>query len=522
MRRCGLAGIGAVLLMAGTASAADPVYTVYACHLPDGTPAPADGFTGTAGGDATVENRCGDGGGLYLELPDGPISATTAAQWEYRPPTGTTIASVSVTRELHNIGGSNKPSHRYYALGTDSQLAENCGASSLAACPPLADLTLGEPASSFSMGLLCHYDYNDCLGPDAGAGFVSLRRAAITLKDSSAPTFTAHPTGDLFAPGPVRGVRSAQVSASDEGGGVFAAAMVVDGNQQDVQVLDANDGACERPFTSGTPCKRTALGSLALDTTKLRDGQHTVAVVVYDATEVNSATSPTTTISVENMTTSARPGEPITGGSASFAPGGLGALHLRSRQFTRKVIRARFDRPTLVTGRLLDPVGKPLPGATLTVASALNVPGAEERPTETAVTDASGRFRLEIPAGPSRRVILRAGTSEWSLRLVVPAPLRLLASRMRLRNKQKLMLTAYLLGARVPRRSAEVAFQVLIGHQWRTFATRPIDRRGRAQIAHRFRVTYQRLTYRFRAIVVRRQTFPFENATSPPVAVRVN
>ena len=49
-------------------------------------------------------------------------------------------------------------------------------------------------------------------------------------------------------------------------------------------------------------------------------------------------------------------------------------------------------------------------------------------------------------------------------------------------NKE--MLTAYLGGAQVPPRSAAVAFQVLIGHQWRTFATRNIGARGIVRQAH--------------------------------------
>lgn len=521
MLRSALAALACLLLAAGPAHAAtDPVYTVYACHLPDGTPAPVDGFTGSAGGDAVVENRCAQGGGLYIGLPDGPISATSQGTWEYHAPAGTSIAQAIVTREVRNIGGPGQPSHRFYAMASDRQNAESCGFSSSASCPPLAEVTIGGSATSFVLSALCHYDLNDCLGPTAGPGFVSMSQAVITLRDLSVPVLTAHPSGDLYDPGPVTGLRSVHVSTTDEGSGVFTAALVVDGQQHEARVLDTNGGSCAKPFTTATPCKGLALGSLSLDTTRLSDGQHTVSVIVYDATEVNSVESPSTTITVDN--TSNAPDTAPVQGSAVLASGAPAPLQLRSHQVARKTIRRPFDRPTIIRGQLVDAGGVPVTGTTVAVFTALDTARSPERPAGTVVTDASGAFRAEIPPGPSRRVVLRADGSTWTVRLLVPAPLHLLASRTTLRNKQKLMLTAYLAGTTAPARSADVAFQVLIGHQWRTFATRPVDGEGRARIGHRFRVTYQRLTYRFRAVVVGRRTFPFTNATSPPVAVRVN
>jgi hypothetical protein len=104
----------------------------------------------------------------------------------------------------------------------------------------------------------------------------------------------------------------------------------------------------------------------------------------------------------------------------------------------------------------------------------------------------------------------------------VAAPIRLAANRQELRNKQKLVLAAYLPMRDIPPRSADVAFQVRIGDHWRTFATRSLEANGRAVAKHRFQVTFHAMTYRFRAVVVRHAKFPYANAASPTVVVKVN
>ena len=242
-------------------------------------------------------------------------------------------------------------------------------------------------------------------------------------------------------------------------------------------------------------------------------------MVVYDATETNSTTYGPVPVQVLNHPAPAASSNPVVEGSYRTA-----ARLVLTSSSAKAVVRRRFGRPTTLAGRLVDGEGHPLGRSTLSVFGSTTVPGAQLRPLGTVTTDDAGRLRFELPAGPSRRIIVQSATlgvvADFLAR--VAAPLRLLPSRTRLQNKQKLVLTSYLLGGAAPTGSADVAFQVLIGHQWRTFATRPIDRRGRARIEHRFKVTYHPLTYRFRAVVVGRRTFPFANATSPAIAVRVN
>jgi hypothetical protein len=516
LRRVVPLAVAGLLLSGGHARAADPVYVQYACDLPDGSVAPIDGFTREIDGAATVENHCASGGGLTISLPDGSAPSPTTGRWNYAAPSGTSIARFALRRVVQNISAEGSDSRRTYFIRDEAAFIDACGLSS--ACQQTREIDDSGTRTSLVIGSSCTTD--PCFGPEPGASLVSVDNVAITLRDEEPPTFNAHPSGDLYASGPVDGERSVLVSASDVGGGVFTAALIVDGVERAAQVLDGNGGACSKPFVRAAPCSNSVLGTLRLDTTALAEGEHMVGVVVYDATEVNRATSPPVPIQVRGT-----PG--TTSGSSnalpvSNTPTAQGPLRLLGRRFKHGRLRQRFGQTTTIRGRLVQAGGAPAARTSLKIFSALDVPGAEERAIGDAETDAAGRFVIEIPKGPSRRIVVRSGADSWTLRVRVPAPLRLLPSRQRLRNKQKLMLVAYLLGTDAPARSADVAFQVRIGDHWRTFATRPMGGDGRARIGHRFQVTYQRLTYRFRAIVVKRKSFPFATAVSPPVAVRVN
>jgi hypothetical protein len=318
----------------------------------------------------------------------------------------------------------------------------------------------------------------------------------------------------------VSGTPALNVTATDKGGGVYQEALAIDGVEQPRQIVDDNGGACRPPFVHQVPCKLTATGELSFDTTTLPDGQHTIALVVYDATGTNSVTYGPVPVDVDNVPDP----EPAAGGPTTGSEIGPARQPTARLVAIRRPTQQSFAREGRVKGRLVDSDGKPIADATLDVYATNNVPNAPERLIGQATTKADGTFAFVIPKGPSRKISVRDPRTgaAWNFVVAVPAPIKLIASRPRLKNGQKLMLTAYLSGEHVPRRSAAVAFQVLIGHQWRTFATRNIGAKGTARVGHRFKVTYQRLTYRFRAVVVGRRAFPFANATSNQAAVQVN
>jgi hypothetical protein len=516
LRRCAPLALWALLMTTGAARAADPVYVQYACHLPNRMSAPVDGFYSEVTGTATVTNGCASNVGLSVELPDANVPLPSGGKWMYQAAPGTSVVSVELSRTARNISSEGRESRRSFWFGDSKTFLDSCELSH--PCPETRHLTLTNSDQRFTLSSSCNSD--PCFGPEAGSSLVSIDDVVITLRDEQPPALNAQPSGDLFNIGPVSGTRTVSVNASDVGGGVFTASLVVDGAEQDAHVLDLNGGLCAKPFTAAVPCKRTVVGQFSVDTTTLSEGDHVVKVVVRDVTGVNSVASSPTTIEVRNLP---RPFTgSATGGAVRPANQPPKGSRLLGRQFRAGSVHQSFGRPITLRGRLVDGAHNPVANAELAVFSTPDVPRAKSSQIGLVRTDPAGRLRFIIPRGPSRRIDLRSASNSWTVKVNVSAPIRLQPSRGHLRNKQKLILVAYLLGAKAPAGSADIAFQVRIGQRWRTFATRPIGRDGRARIGHRFRVTYQSMTYRFRAIVVRRRTFPFAGAVSPPIAIRVN
>jgi hypothetical protein len=316
------------------------------------------------------------------------------------------------------------------------------------------------------------------------------------------------------------------LTVSDVGGGVYKAALIVDGVEETPNVLDDNGGACAKPFVHAVPCKTRVLGELSLDTTRLSDGEHTIGVAIYDATEVNRAEWGPAVVEVDNTPDSAT--EPIAGSaipvSSSEAPSNAVAFSVRGKAFTSGAIRMKHGKEMVVRGQLLGVDAVPLADEPLSIYVARNWPGAAYRQTGVIRTDDAGRFKITLPSGPSRRIRIGSTSLGEVGRFVVrvPAPILLQPNSKRFRNKDELILTARLAGGPVRAGSADVAFQVRIGEKWHTFTTEAIRHDGRAVARHRFRVTFRRMIYRFRAVVVRRRGFPYESAASSAVSVRVN
>ena len=504
--------LGGVLIgmsMPTVASGDVGTYVQYACHLPDGGQAPTDSITGTAGGLGSVADTCSAGGGLTITLPTTTEAHEASGTWTFAVPPETTVARVGYTRVVRGVASNTDESTRVY----QGPVSDRCGWYGL--CPETRTLDAAPTGSAISFQAYC--EYAPCHGAEPGDGFVSIDKIAITLEDDHLPTFVGQPSGSLFDKNTLTGIANAAFTAADQGGGVYEAALVVDGVEQPRTTVDTNGGACAKPFVKAVPCKLQADGSLSLDTSKLDDGPHNVSVVVYDATDTNSVAFGPVPVEVDNV-----PDPPTTGSGAQG--GGQVAQPTAKLVAISRPTRLSFARAGSARGKLVDEQGQPIGSSVLDIYESVDVPNAPVHLVGQTTTGADGTFRFAIAKGPSRRFTVRDRNTgaTWTFTVTVPAPLRLSASRKHLDNGQKLMLTAYLAGEKVPAKSAAVAFQVLIGHQWRTFATRDIRADGSTRVSHRFKVTFQRLTYRFRAVVVGRKPFPFANATSNQATVQVN
>ena len=94
--------------------------------------------------------------------------------------------------------------------------------------------------------------------------------------------------GDLAGPGPLTGVVALSFAASDRGGGVHRAVLEVDGRE--LASVPVGDERCRdllpgprREFAHRAPCPAAAGATVPLDTRRLADGRHVIAVHVEDA-----------------------------------------------------------------------------------------------------------------------------------------------------------------------------------------------------------------------------------------------
>jgi hypothetical protein len=277
------------------------VYDIAVCGLGDGQPGTADGLTtGENPGAGYFEtlDRCTNSDPNLLEdafLPNStyrPPYWNGDGHWTLTAPSGTTIASATMTRTFQGF-----ESFFTYDLTTpDGRLLERAatwGGGSVSS----GKRTFVVNAPSLQGRFYCAT--SSCTTTSGTS--VTITGLTPTIEDDHPPTFDSPPTGSLFAPGSVSGLRGVSYSATDIGGGIYKVSLLVDGQVQQSVVPDTNGGHCAKPFTMLVPCALHVTGALSVDTTKLSEGQHDVRLAVTDATETGTATSAPQTITVDNV-----------------------------------------------------------------------------------------------------------------------------------------------------------------------------------------------------------------------------
>ena len=346
--------------------------------------------------------------------------------------------------------------------------------------------------------------------PGSGQSHVTAHRLQAELRDPSAPTLTAAPSGDLVdTMRPISGVRTISFTAADQGSGVYLAHVEVDGIALASAVVDGNGGRCAKPFLYLVPCRATASGSVSMDTARLPDGPHTVRLVVTDATETNSVAS-----GPVQVTTANRP--------VACSPGAATNLSLRFATTRRTALTRRGGRALSVTGTLEGAT----PGTAITLLTREVRSGAPRIAVATTVTGEGGAFRVGVPAGTSRTI--RVGylpLPDWrllrcskSLRLRVPARATFTARRT---SARRFRLSGRLLGGSVPVRGKVVELQGYEGGRWREFRTIRSNAAGRFSTAYRFKAASSGRRFRVRVRVRTDPSYPFSTGYSRVVRLRV-
>jgi hypothetical protein len=145
----------------------------------------------------------------------------------------------------------------------------------------------------------------------------------------------------------------------------------------------------------------------------------------------------------------------------------------------RDSVRRGLDRGAVVRGRLRALGGRPLPGRSITVMQTVRADGARPAVAGTAITGRGGRFRVPVPAGPSRVLRVRSpGTGgliaaqrtlhfrvPWSSTLRIDPPRIAPGGRIRLSGRLRLR------GAVLPPSGTRVELQAFDRGRWRVFAT---------------------------------------------------
>lgn len=198
----------------------------------------------------------------------------------------------------------------------------------------------------------------------------------------------------------------------------------------------------------------------------------------------------------------------------------------RRKRPSKMSLELRHGKRARSTGHLSNAQGAPIAHAPVTIEGQSRSGGGFV-PLGTARTDGHGKFRFEIPAGPSRTVRYRYdGTNTVkpaAAQLVtkVRAAARLKASRRRLRNGQAVRFSGRLLGKPIPFAGKLVALQAKVGRRWRTFATPRANAKGVFRHRYRFTATTGLRRYAFRAVVAREGAYPYERGVSPTLRVIV-
>jgi hypothetical protein len=374
-----------------------------------------------------------------------------------------------------------------------------------------------------------------CGNADAGAtpcpsgspaALYQLHRSDIRLVDNYEPVISAV-SGSLTSGAEVGGVQSVSFSASDRGGGVHEAWLVVDGVSLPRATVDPNGGLCARPWTAAQPCKPSASGTLSLDTRTLKDGEHDVKILASDVTGTNIAGHGPFKVKVKNSGA----GAPPLGGTPACNPNPpAGSLKMAARFTPRKAkgkltatITTTFNRKHKIQGRLTTPSGEPVLRAQICVLVREEAPGAVPSDGGNVTTDPTGAFAYELPPGVSRAVTFvyptAAGAVTATARARVRAPVRFRSSRRAVRGGSAVILSGALRAR--PRRGLRVELQAHDGKRWRTFASTAMKANGAFRYRYRFSRRAGARYFKLRARVPAQLGLPFTTGSSPAARITV-
>ena len=536
--------LAGALVLAAAAPAHAGTYTVFACATPNGTPAPAEGWAvedQTGGGVNLGAGGCANGGPMRAELHGGrQFAEGQYGDLFFTAPEGLPLVGFTLYRNA--IVRASSYGNYHYDLFTHDMEGrirqpsdEYCHVPCSVPSPPApSDLSEANArswttrASRLTVRVSCapnpntvpgqHPEVCNSVDGNASPAAAYVHRAEMVLEDLSDPEFTSPPAGTLFDTSrELNGTVSASFAARDQGSGVYQAVIEVDGRPVVTAPIDDNGGKCRKPFVARVPCKAgaSAAGTVSLDTTVLPDGPHNVRLLVQDATGTNEIPYGPVSITTRNSV----PGRGTPNGT-NAADGAIMQVGWKGRR--SRELRSRFNRMVTIQGRLRNPAGQPIVGATVVLSRTHLRLGAREETLATVPTKVDGTFAHRFRARPGMRIAVRyrafAGdpgySAEQGLTLRVRAAATLRTARV-VKRGRRLRFSGRLRGGPIPRGGKIVVLQARVGRRWEDSETVRTDRRGRFRSSVATRAGGGRGVVRVRILVRREASYPYSTGVSP-------
>ena len=272
--------LGCALAFACTPPASSPAadYVVESC----GYEAPGRAVTAIHEGGSRVEALdCTVGGGLMqLNARGGSSAEGELGAWTWNAPSGARIVSARLEARLRNAGGWAAQLFAQRANGT-SELFGTAGDDAFHAYG-FTTADLGAPGSPRVVAQLRCYRAGGCDLATLGGATNRSRGIELTLRDVSPPSVSA--SGPLVdAPGRWhRGVETVSALAADDGSGVRAWSLLLDGAGTRSLGTEACPGDRGSYAVALQPCPTSSSAGFEIDTSSIPDGAHTVQLCAAD------------------------------------------------------------------------------------------------------------------------------------------------------------------------------------------------------------------------------------------------
>jgi hypothetical protein len=584
MKRILLSTLVAALL-APAALAEANTYDVYSCWAgygtfrnPNASSAAWAKDSSAAGGHFTARDDCGtnsfNGAMSVASLSGYSAIAGEFAQLAFSSPPGATIQGVDLWRNAWSYGtGSGLSSQRNFVTvlaagasingGTDADGSADVfdGTRGTATVTDhgivpanLLTLTPGSPtANSIQYRVACGWSAG-CLttspvapAPNFFASAVNVYGAKVTIRDATLPTAVVAEAG-LFGSGPMSGTHPVLVTSATDESGIKKLAVFADGSSSPIGVLDFEQDVNRCDWSKAAPCQNVSETEIPIDTRQLADGEHSFVVKAYDAAG-NEKASTTRYATVKNTTTTTPPpttptptdGAPTSGnglpngvttgtGPNAGTPSAGPKLAVTFGVNNKSRLKARYGRIIDVRGRLTDGNGAAIADAQVGYTALVTKAGARVQNLGSVRTDSSGGFFLNVATKLGSRQLRFAYSPQIGgaiaataqVQLDVVAPVSIKVGPKHVRNRHAVTFSGKLSAGPIPRKGKLVNLQVVVDGKWNTFATVRSSKSGKFKYRYRFKRTYGRAKYRFRALSRFEAAYPFVAGHSKTVSVRVN